>query len=85
MDLLYYFIRRSAATYGGRLARFLEYLNYRSTSSLRYYRSWKLELETESEAEAEGSLYALLQKIWKFHVKRRGFVTENGTFDGSLL
>ena len=25
------------------------------------------------------------KKIWKFHVKRQGFVTESGSFDGSLL
>ena len=26
-----------------------------------------------------------MENIWNFHVKRRGFVTENGSFDDSLL
>ena len=51
-------------------ARFLEYLNYRSTASLHYYQSWKPKLETEGEAEAEGSFYALLQKDLQISCKK---------------
>ena len=46
---------------------------------------WKLKLETEGGAEAEGSLYAQLKKYPGISCKRQGFVTDNGSFDGSLL